>query len=312
MVFTLDHSVDFEESLSCEFKEVKSNPVQAVGKVVDEYVVAFLNESGGSIYWGIRDSDRVVTGVPLPAMARDELRQVIGQKVSYIAPSIPAESIVVPFHPVLGSDGNALDQVFVLEVRVTRPKAPALFLTGGGAAYKKTLGGTKKLSGLELLTALAPQLQPKDQLPSEPSVLSQLPSVHARALLVAPLIRGRRVLWVDDQPSNTFYERVALAQLGVTVDVAVSGHEALRAVTHLRPDLILSDMERDGKNDAGLEFLRSLREQGVSTPLIYYVAQLDRATGVPDGAFAITARADALMHLVLDVLERGKQSPNPA
>ena len=53
MKFVLNQPVPFEESLTCEFKEVKSQPVQAISKVVDEYVVAFLNEAGGSIYWGI-------------------------------------------------------------------------------------------------------------------------------------------------------------------------------------------------------------------------------------------------------------------
>lgn len=84
MIYThvLNQPVRFEESLTCEFKEVKSQPVQAIGKVVDEYVVAFLNEAGGSIYWGIRDSDRIVTGVSVTDKARDELKQVIGQKVA--------------------------------------------------------------------------------------------------------------------------------------------------------------------------------------------------------------------------------------
>jgi hypothetical protein len=50
MNFVLDQPVDLEESLTCEFKEAKAQPVQIVSKTVDEYVVAFLNEAGGSIY----------------------------------------------------------------------------------------------------------------------------------------------------------------------------------------------------------------------------------------------------------------------
>jgi predicted HTH transcriptional regulator len=63
MEFVLNQPVGLEESLTCELKEVKTRPVQAIGKIVDRYVVAFLNAAGGSIYWGIRDADRVVTGV---------------------------------------------------------------------------------------------------------------------------------------------------------------------------------------------------------------------------------------------------------
>src|SRR5262245_46327199 len=108
MEFVLNQPIEFEESLTCEFKEVKAQPLQTIGKVVDEYVVAFLNEAGGSIYWGIRDHDRVVTGVPVTDKTRDELRQVIGQKVAAIAPPVPAAMIHVPFHQVHGPDGGAL------------------------------------------------------------------------------------------------------------------------------------------------------------------------------------------------------------
>jgi len=147
MDFVLHHPVGFEESLTCEFKEVKSHPVQSIGKVVDEYVVAFLNEAGGSIYWGIRDADGVVTGVPVTSKVRDELRQVIGQKVSAIAPSVMAETVAVPFHAVRDPAGGLLPDTCVVEVRVVKPQVPALFLAGSGEAYRKTLGGTKKLGG---------------------------------------------------------------------------------------------------------------------------------------------------------------------
>jgi CheY-like chemotaxis protein len=304
MTFIINRPVEFEESLTCEFKEVKSQPLHAIGKVVDEYVVAFLNEAGGSIYWGIRDSDRSVTGVPASAKLRDELKQVIGQKVSLIAPSIPATMVEAPFHRILGADGHVVPDPWVLEVRTMKPSVPGLFLTGGGEAYRKTMGGTKKLSGLELFNALGPPLQAKSTKPGAAAVLARLPRVHARAKLVEPLVRGRRVLWVDDKPANNFYERVALSQIGLTVDLAVSTAEGLGSVKFLNPDVILSDMERDGKRDAGLTFLRALRDQGIGTPLIFYIQEVDETRGIPVGAFAITERPDELLHLVLDVLER--------
>lgn len=142
MDFVLNRSVELQESLTCEFKEVKSQPVQAVGKVVDEYVVAFLNEAGGSIYWGIRDKDRVVTGLPITDKVKDELKQVIGQKVASIAPPISSSAVNIPFHNVFNSDGNLLSGLCVLEVHVAKPSAPGLYLTGSGEAYRKTVGGT--------------------------------------------------------------------------------------------------------------------------------------------------------------------------
>lgn len=305
MKFTLNRAVEFEESLTCEFKEVKTQALQSIGKIVDEYIVAFLNEVGGSIYWGIRDSDRLVTGVPLTAAARDEVRQVIGQKVAVIAPPVLATLVEAPFHAVLDSAGEPLRDLFVLEVRVTKPAlGPNLFLTGAGEAYRRTMGGTKKLSGAELFSALGTELKnnrPQLDMPA----LAGLPSVERRLSVVAPFIRGRRVLWVDDRPSLTFYERLALTQMGLAVDVAVTTRQGLTAALQLKPDVILSDMERDGQQDAGIEFLNALRVNGVTVPVVFYISRLDLQKGTPGGAFGITSNPAEMLHLVLDVIERG-------
>jgi CheY-like chemotaxis protein len=193
----------------------------------------------------------------------------------------------------------------VLEVRVTKPKATGLFFTGSGAAYRRTMGGTQKLSGADLFIALAGPLQYKVPKPDAPSLLAGLPSAQKRASVVQPLIRGRRVLWVDDQPSNNFYERMALAEMGLNVDVALSSEEGLRTATYLPPDVIVSDMERSGQPEAGMEFLHAVRAHGIRSPVIFYIGDVNEARGVPVSAFAITDRPDSVLHLVLDALERG-------
>lgn len=304
MKFNLNEPVPWEESLIREFKEVKSQPLQVVGKVVDQYMVAFLNAAGGSIFWGIRDSDRVVTGLSASGKVRDELRQVIGQKLASIAPSVGTEWIQVPFHPVLDSSDEPLHDTCVLEVRVEKPVAPNLYLTGGGEAYIRTIGGVKKLSGAELYLALAVPLKAKVPSSQSASLIARLPSVYRRATLVHEIIRGRRVLWVDDNPSYNFHERVALAEIGVAADVAISTSEALQAVTRLNPDLIVSDMERHGQEDAGLELLTSLSTHGLTVPVIFYVGRVEKERGTPPGAFGIADRPDEVLHLILDALER--------
>jgi len=304
MKFVLNQPVDLEESLTCEFKEVKAQPLQIVGKTVDEYVVAFLNEAGGSIYWGIRDADRIVTGLSASAKMCDELKQVIGQKLSAIAPQIPAATVDVPFHRVSDVTGALMHDTYVLEVRVTRPEVPGLFLTGAGDAYRKTLGGTKKLSGAELFLALAGPIQAKLSKPKAPAMLDRFPALYRRFQVVESLVRGKRVLWVDDQPSNNFYERLALSHMGLMVDIATTSGEGLSAAAQLQPAVIISDMERNGQHDAGLRFLRSARAEGIRAPIIFYIGEVIDALGVPAGAFAITDRADEVLHLVLDVLER--------
>lgn len=212
--------------------------------------------------------------------------------------------IEAPFHPVTGPDGDVLTGTCVVEVRVAQPQSPGLFLTGSGEAYRRTLGGNKKLTGAELFLALGSPLQAKVSGPASQSLLVGLPTVHRRAMLVQPMVRGRRVLWVDDQPSNNFYERLALAEIGLGVDIATTSEEGIRSAQYVRPDVIVSDMNRHGDSNAGLEFMVAARAVGVSAPIIFYTGHADETRGVPIGAFGITDRPDEVLHLILDVLER--------
>jgi hypothetical protein len=41
----------WEESLTCEFKGVRHSPVMHIAGKVDEYLVAYVNEVSGSVYW---------------------------------------------------------------------------------------------------------------------------------------------------------------------------------------------------------------------------------------------------------------------
>jgi len=304
MKFVLNRPTELEESLTCEFKEIKSNVTSNVSKTVDEYIVAFLNEVGGSIFWGIRDIDRVVTGFPATHRIRDELRQIIGQKIASIAPSIPATTVTTSFNAVYDDSGKVVRDTCVLSVSVAKPTAAGLYLTGAGEAFRKTLGGKIKLSGAELFLALANSLKNRVPDVSPDSVLSKFPGVYRRACAVQPLIAGKRLLWIDDHPSNNFYERLALAQMGISVDIATSSREALASLQQLPADLILSDIARGTDLDAGVRFLSALRSSGIDTPIVFYVAHVDRNLNTPKGAFAITDRPDEILHLALDVLER--------
>ena len=188
---------------------------------------------------------------------------------------------------------------------MAKPPGPGFYLTGSGEAFRRTVGGTKKLTGSELFLALAAPLQERmPKLAAKSELLVMLPRLHARAQLNASLVRGRRVLWVDDMPANTHYERVALAEMGLVVDVATSSEEALHCARHLNPDVIISDMERHGYSTAGIKFLEKARTEGIVAPLIFYIGLVDHNRGTPAHAFGITDRPDEVLHLVLDVLSR--------
>ena len=114
--------------------------------------------------------------------------------------------------------------------------------------------------------ALATPLQTKVAQPDQALLVAHFPALYKRATLVEPIIRGRRVLWVDDHPSNNFYERLALAQMGVSIDVATSTDEGLRSATLLRPDVVVSDMvTSSGRVSSG-----SLRAMVKTMPVCNY------------------------------------------
>src|SRR5579864_1035015 len=69
--------------------------------------------------------------------------------------------------------------------------------------------------------------------------------------------KGNRVLVVEDNPSNLDLARMVLEGNGLVVDTAANGQEGLEKARHLRPDLILMDMQLPGVD--GLAVTRQLK-----------------------------------------------------
>lgn len=157
--FYLNQPVEREETRHCEFKEiVGAHPIWAIRKIVDQYVVAFLNGEGGRIFWGIRDHDRTVVGVKVPFRQRDEIRRAILDKLMQIQPAVAPSAYRVTFHPVYDQNKPVRD-LFVIEVSVARPLTNLLYFTGSGEVYVKTDAGKKKLSGSEIHDEIMRRLQ---------------------------------------------------------------------------------------------------------------------------------------------------------
>lgn len=110
----------------------------------------------------------------------------------------------------------------------------------------------------------------------------------ARALI--DVREQKRILWVDDRPSNNYYEAAALAKLQIEVVAARSTDEAMRRIAQDAEgfDLVISDWDRDGEPpDAGLLLAQRLRAGGVQLPIVYYHA----AQGGRRARRAVQARA---------------------
>ena len=131
-------------------------------------------------------------------------------------------------------------------------------------------------------------------------------AVLRRALMVRQAFKGARVLWIDDNPGSTYYERQALISLGAEVLFCDNTASALHLARQINFDLVISDMERDGDSTAGLSGIRELQAINPACRVVIYLLQLDEARGIPAGAFGITNRPDELLHITMDVLERDR------
>lgn len=157
--YLLEQPVPLEETRFCEFKEIKAaDPVRAIGRLVEQYVVAFLNSEGGRILWGIRDEDRLVAGVPLDYRQRDEVRRTVIDKILHIQPAIAPSVFQINFHEVYDGD-QPLPDVYIVEIYVPRPQTKLLYFTSDEEVYVKTEAGKKKLSGAEIQAEIIRRLQ---------------------------------------------------------------------------------------------------------------------------------------------------------
>ncbi|MGX9417637.1 ATP-binding protein [Vibrio sp. WJH972] len=143
-----------EEDLTHEFKEIKGrNPAKSIQNLVDEYVIAFLNSSGGSIFWGICD-DAVVKSLKLTSSQKDDINKVINAKINTIEPSIDPTKIKVAFHSVAEVDAG-----YVLEVNVPKSNSVGLFFNSSGQTWVRVNGCKQKLQGIALQDYIVDRVQ---------------------------------------------------------------------------------------------------------------------------------------------------------
>jgi signal transduction histidine kinase/CheY-like chemotaxis protein len=129
----------------------------------------------------------------------------------------------------------------------------------------------------------------------------------------------KRILIVDDNPTNRYMLRILLQGHGYTVDEAANGVEALERAREATPELIVSDLLMPGMD--GYTLLRNWKSdtQLQSSPFIVYTATYtdprDERLAIDLGAdeFIIKpAEPDAFLERIRSVLERsarGELSP---
>jgi CheY-like chemotaxis protein len=130
-------------------------------------------------------------------------------------------------------------------------------------------------------------------------------------------LKPKRLLWVDDRPTNNTFEMRALEELGFSIDMAVNTEEALSDIAKKQYDVIISDYSRPGDPEAAKTLLQKMQEYGNDTPLIVYSSD---ATGSFEskmkdaGAFAATYLASELVIRVAEAVgqEEISSSLHPA
>jgi CheY-like chemotaxis protein len=117
----------------------------------------------------------------------------------------------------------------------------------------------------------------------------------------------RRVLWVDDYPQNNAYEVASLERKGVDVTQVKSLSDALERLGDQGDiDVVVTDMGRveDGafRQDAGIQLIKALRDQGIDTPIVVYTSAptlaRTRDAALASGARYVTASATELLEML--------------
>jgi len=144
-----------------------------------------------------------------------------------------------------------------------------------------------KIAGIELsaqdatenLASAIKDLQDKVRRLEERGVSAPGAAAAAEETETAPHT-GRRILWVDDYPSNNALMVEKLQDDGFAVDLALSTREGLNLFGRRRYDLVLSDMGRkEGAKDvpdAGVQLTQELRAIAPDIPLIIYCSSRAR------------------------------------
>ena len=125
--------------------------------------------------------------------------------------------------------------------------------------------------------------------------------IAERLRLAQPRLATMRFLWIDDYPAGIEAEAKVLKALGATIDLACSDAEARKRLDGAVYDIVLSDIKRGQRDDAGIRFLPEVGNAVLAPSVIFYVGE---SKGTPYGAFGIATRPDELFHLIVDALER--------
>lgn len=117
----------------------------------------------------------------------------------------------------------------------------------------------------------------------------------------------RKVLWVDDYPSNNEAIIDLYRQQGVDFDLALNTAQALDYLAKEEYDLVISDIRRSSEPDAGVRMIREINRHFGSPPPILIFSSIQAVeyfgkSAKKEGASLVTASARVLVLEMTEVL----------
>lgn len=139
-----------EEDYEYEFKEIRENDIarDIIKDKVIEYTVAFLNDDGGRVLFGISD-DLIVKGVLLSRDEKDDIRQLVNNKISdSVQPSVSPNSYAIEFHQVYDENSEMLSDLYIVEILIRSPiDSTIVYFDNKDRIWSKVNGGKRPLKG---------------------------------------------------------------------------------------------------------------------------------------------------------------------
>jgi len=204
-----------------------------------------------------------------------------------------------PWPPKHIEAGPSHDLLLKFKKRLQTTVITDSFTTPDDLAFKVSSSLGRFLLSLRLKQDL-------ENVPGRDSISTSLgrSQISRRLARLENVLKGARVLIVNDVPTEMSYITDIFDKLGIEVQIETSTDDALRSLRLNAYDVAISDMQRGVVQDEGIKLLAQMRSLGMTVPLIFTVGRFNPTLGTPPFAFGITNRIDELLNLLCDALER--------
>jgi CheY-like chemotaxis protein len=188
--------------------------------------------------------------------------------------------------------------------------AATVYLTLRGTLIRRMVPRLTAVRALGVEVELAAELLDRAQEESRATVTATARrTALGRLEHAADVLRGGKMLWVDDRPEGNVPLVELFRTAGMHIDAALSTEEATPLFRRRPYDIIISDLDRDGDRQAGIKMLRVLDQYGIDVPVLIYTGQFDPERGVDRRIFAAATAPVELVHYVIDLMERARLGP---